>query len=415
MFSVLFKPFHYRDSVLESVVDMIAETDLSVTQSEEQQSIELFLSLMALKADNAIALSADYVAIQSRLLSLKTKDSEKMNMLHSIVAHPILSFVQIGLSHCVEKREEDNQIKTLIFKLNEVQSNWASVDTFLNNIIFLGVNQHGISKSIYDIKRAELDIHLIAEHSVNIQNATANIARDLLIDGKLKAAELVLRSYEKFYHAICAIYDKAELNKEILNTYALAEKSKPKRDKRYRNQASLVQKSQAEIVANNQEESINGDTKHLPFSYDDMKAKGWLNLDDYNDYDADLIVDINTNKPNKKEHKDVVAQFKRVQEKIDDLCLFTGERLTQSLRVLEDDLSLTLSTKSYCDGMIGEINGILSYFMSSIQHISKDESVYSIVREICQLKRVISKVIYSKQQNIQTQKTQKKVMEIVQS
>lgn len=412
MFSVLFKPFHYRDSVLESVVDLIAETDLSVTQKEEQKAIELFLSLMALKADNATTLSADYVAIQSRLLSLKTKDSEKMNMLHAIVAHPILAFVQIGLAHCAEKREEDNQIKTLIFKLNEVQSNWASVDTFLNNIIFLGVNQHGISKSIYDIKRAELDIHLIAEHSVNIQNATANIARDLLIDGKLKAAELVLRSYEKFYHAICAIYDKAELNKEILNTYSLAEKAKPKRDKRYRNQASLVQKSQAETVANSQDESINGDTKHLPFSYDDMKAKGWLNLDDYNEYNADLTVDTNNNKPNKKEHKDVLAQFKRVQEKINDLCLFTGERLTQSLRVLEDDLSLTLSTKSYCDGMIGEINGILSYFMSSIQHISKDESVYSIVREICQLKRVISKVIYSKQQNIQAQT---KVIEIVQS
>lgn len=412
MFSVLFKPFHYRDSVLESVVDMIAETDLSVTQSEEQQAIELFLSLMALKGDNATALSADYRAIQSRLLSLKTKDSEKINMLQSVVAHPVLAFVQIGLAHCIEKREEDNQIKTLIFKLNEVQSNWASVDTFLNNIIFLGVNQHGISKSIYDIKRAELDIHLIAEHSVNIQNATANVARDLLIDGKLKAAELVLRSYEKFYHAICAIFDKAELNKEILNTYALAEKAKPKRDKRYRNQASLVQKSQAETVANSQDESINGDTKHLPFSYDDMKAKGWLNLDDYNEYNADLTVDTNNNKPNKKEHKDVVAQFKRVQEKINDLCLFTGERLTQSLRVLEDDLSLTLSTKSYCDGMIGEINGILSYFMSSIQHISKDESVYSIVREICQLKRVISKVIYSKQQNIQAQS---KVIEIVQS
>lgn len=412
MFSVLFKPFRYLDSVLESVVDLIAETDLSVTQPEEQQAIELFLSLMALKADNATALSADYRAIQSRLLSLKKKDSEKINMLQSVVANPILAFVQIGLAHCIEKREEDNQIKTLIFKLNEVQSNWASVDTFLNNIIFLGVNQHGISKSIYDIKRAELDIHLIAEHSVNIQNATANVARDLLIDGKLKAAELVLRSYEKFYHAICAIYDKAELNKEILTTYSLAEKAKPKRDKRYRNQTSLVQKAQAETVANSQGESINSDTKHLPFSYDDMKAKGWLNLDDYNDYDADLIVDINTNKPNKKEHKDVVAQFKRVQEKIDDLCLFTGERLTQSLRMLEDDLSLTLSTKSYCDGMIGEINGILSYFMSSIQHISKDESVYSIVREICQLKRVISKVIYSKQQNIQAQT---KVIEIVQS
>ncbi|MDA0910077.1 MAG: hypothetical protein O2809_00775 [Proteobacteria bacterium] len=404
MFLDSFKPFNYSNSLFDSIALLVSQTDLNSVSSDERSAIAEFLKLMSFKDENAARLSDEYLTSQQIILRLENSESQIVDTVKSIIDHPILSFVQIGLSNMVSAQNEDTQTRTLIFKLNEVQSNWLSVDTFMRNVIFVSSKIYGINQYIDNIKRAELDVDKIAQNCVFIQDSVANISRDLLATGRLKSAELLLRSYDKFCKAITVIYSKAELNHDILMTYKMAEANKPKRDQNYKSNKALTSPLNTIFDANY--DSLELDTS-LHFSFDDMQAKGWLNLNDYDNYSAELSVYTNTGKPRKFEHKDVIAQYQRVHDKIDDMRLFAGEKLNYALAEFDRLLKLTLKTKSYSHAMIGEINGILSSFMQSISNVSKDESVYSIIREACELKRVISKLAHIKTKKAQQAKATK--------
>lgn len=404
MFLDSFKPFNYSHSLFDSIALLVSQTDLNAVSDNERLAIAEFLKIMSFKGENAARLSDEYLASKQVILGLENDDSQIIDTVKSVIEHPVLSFVQIGLSNLDSTQDEDNQIRTLIFKLNEVQSNWLSVDTFARNVTFVSNKIYGISQYIDNIKRAELDADKIAQNCVYIQDSVANISRDLLMAGKLKSAELLLRSYDKFCKAIAAIYSKAELNRDILMTYKMAEAAKPKRDKNYKSNKALTNPLSTAFDASYDDLTLN---ISLPFSFADMQEKGWLNLDDYDGYRAELSVYTNTGKPKKHEHKDVIAQYQRVHDKIDDMRLFAGEKLNYALAEFDRLLKLTLKTKSYSLAMIGEINGILSSFMQSIPNISKDESVYSIIREACELKRVISKLAHIKTKKAQQAKTTK--------
>jgi len=388
MFLDRLKSFKYNSNVLHSLVVDIAEYELSKLSSNDLFIIKSFLSLMSLNNSNAIDLDKDFITLNNNILNT-ISDNDLVHKCKLVASNYILTFTQIGLSNQQHQPIENNQVNTLIFKLKEINSNWGSVETFINNLVFITENDYGVVEFVNNIKMHSDDILRIEANFLKIEKSTANIIKELLVLGRLKAGELLLRSYEKFCNALSNIYDNAELNNHIIEIYNMVDKSIPKKNK---NTHVLSHKISHPVSLC---DGVYHCDNSLGFTLNEMIKRGWLNVEDYSDYKTNVSIKTNTGLPKIKESRDVKLKFEVLKRKINDMYMFSNSLMEYKLANFEASLAMTLKIKGYSKATLGEIDGITTSFVRSIDNFMDDENIAQIIRQICEVKREISKIIYS--------------------